>query len=413
MTDAGADIFDDRRYLQEALLLPDGHNEDDVDTQLAAAARETGIEDPDLFLLLDLSTAIANMSLTSLSVHSCGTHPMSDPIDTDTSPTVPMGHRYSSSQFTFMSLPNSPIVRPSSARKSKRASAIFSIFRKEQRLVLWRLVRDPVSHHAHSACSSRSHHHHHHPRHFKHQSPKLECGHSLSKHAIRVHVQEALEKKDGAAPMCCNRPLPRHVLGMVLTAAEVDLVTDTVIPSPDELSWRDSGYSENGMSSIELPNVTDTQMLMSEPSAMQASPTHVINEFEAARLESALQSDTFQDLLKEQRNQFQRVSVFEANQRQTLLTNYRHSLDRLATQLKTTQLEREQQVIHIPRRHTMTLTNYSTCNKLNAWMIFSFEWNTTFMSLIVQKRRMSQQPSNTWKHIAQGRIPRTQKFHMR
>ena len=33
MTDAGADIFDDRRYLQEALLLPDGHNEDDVDTQ--------------------------------------------------------------------------------------------------------------------------------------------------------------------------------------------------------------------------------------------------------------------------------------------------------------------------------------------------------------------------------------------
>ena len=133
MTDAGADIFDDRCYLQEALLLPDGHNEDDLDAQLATAARETGIEDPDLFLLLDLSTAIANMSLTSLSVHSCGTHPMSDP--TDTSPTVPIGHRYSSSQFTFMSLPNHPIVRPSSARKSKRASAIFSIFRKQQRLV--------------------------------------------------------------------------------------------------------------------------------------------------------------------------------------------------------------------------------------------------------------------------------------
>ena len=154
MTDAATDIFDHRRYLEDALLLPDGENEDDVDARLIAAARECGIDDPDLFLVLDLPTAIQNMSLTSLPVHSTGIHDAHDAHDArsasparasfsaDRSPATPIRHRHSSSQFTFMSLPNPPIVRPHSTRKSKRASAIFSIFRKEQRFVLLRLTCD-------------------------------------------------------------------------------------------------------------------------------------------------------------------------------------------------------------------------------------------------------------------------------
>ncbi|KAF1975400.1 hypothetical protein BU23DRAFT_72921 [Bimuria novae-zelandiae CBS 107.79] len=369
MTSAGgelatAPIFDDRLYLTEALLLGDSENEEDIDAQLTAAARERGIEDPDLYLipqpaLLDISTAIAAMSLkseprSSLSIHSRETQsttqtslpsrhsrdksPMSrmpHPLvrasfSTDRNEATsdhfrtPMRHRHSASACpTSMSLPNPSLIKSHSTRKTKRASGLFSMFRRES-----------------STCSSRPHHVHH----FKPQSPKLECGHSHSKYAIRVHVQEALEKRIGVAPTCCGRQLPRDVLGIVLTGAEVDLVTDNIIiPSPDEVSLRDSGYSENGISSVDLPHILDTQAFVAEPSTMLTTPTHELNEEETERLHSALQSETYQQLRAEQREQFQRISNFEANQRQALSANHQHSLEELTAQLEISKAEAAKQ----------------------------------------------------------------------
>lgn len=145
-------------------------------------------------------------------------------------------------------------------------------------------------------------------------------------------------------PTCCGQALPRDVLGIVLTNAEVDLVADNVLPSPDEVSLRDSGYSEDGMSSIDLPRILDTHVLVSEPSTMPVTPTHEIDDDDVARLASALESETFRQLKMEQREQYQRISVFEANQRRALAANQPPALERLATQLRLSKVEKAQEV---------------------------------------------------------------------
>lgn len=180
MTDAGGDsladfttapIFDERLYFSEALLRQHGETDEHVDAQLTAAAKESGIEDPDLFLIprpavLDISTALSTTSLhseqrSSVSVHSRETQsttytslpsrssrdksPMSrmpPPLvrasfsldRNDAVPETPRGamrHRHSTSGYS--SSPSLQSVQSQSGRKQKRASALFSMFRKEQR----------------------------------------------------------------------------------------------------------------------------------------------------------------------------------------------------------------------------------------------------------------------------------------
>jgi hypothetical protein len=72
-----APIFDDTVYLSEALGLPIGQTEDDVDAELALLATESGIQDPYLFLCppQDISRALSTVTLdsdhrSSLSIHS-------------------------------------------------------------------------------------------------------------------------------------------------------------------------------------------------------------------------------------------------------------------------------------------------------------------------------------------------------
>jgi hypothetical protein len=171
-----APILDDRLYFAEALLLQHGDTDDLVDSRLTMAAKDSGIEDPDLFLIprptvLDISTALSTMSLpseqsSSISVHSRETQsttstsvpsrtsrdksPMSRmpslvraSFSVDRNDAVPesprssMRHRRSTSGFST-SLPlqsSASSVQGQSARKQKRASALFSMFRKEQRFV--------------------------------------------------------------------------------------------------------------------------------------------------------------------------------------------------------------------------------------------------------------------------------------
>lgn len=185
MTDAGSNglqdlstdpIFDDRLYFAEALQLTGVESEDHVDALLTAAARESGIEDPDLYLIprpaiLDIQTAISTMSLkseqrSSVSIHSRDTQsttqtsvpsrhsrdksPMSrmpppmvrasnsldrnDAIPISPGLLSPLRHRHSSSAVsTSMSLPTPSTIPLHSGRKPKRASALFSMFRKDTR----------------------------------------------------------------------------------------------------------------------------------------------------------------------------------------------------------------------------------------------------------------------------------------
>lgn len=181
-----APIFDDAVYQLEALCLPDGQNEEDLDEQLAISAREAGIDDPYRFLCAegpdsdpdrDLSTAVSTLTVSSerassMSVHSRETQSTGatsypsrtskDQVHSDQSSTLrspppltrgsfsldsydavmdrfrpTIRHRYSTSnasgtnslRSTASSLPK-PSPTP---RKQKRTSGLFAMFRRDTR----------------------------------------------------------------------------------------------------------------------------------------------------------------------------------------------------------------------------------------------------------------------------------------
>ncbi|KAJ4286074.1 hypothetical protein N0V90_013423 [Kalmusia sp. IMI 367209] len=263
MTDVGGDcfaglttapIFDDALYLAQALLLPPSENEEDLETKLTAAARESGIEDPDLFLVIpdvvDISTSLSTMSLqseqrSSMSIHSRETQ-----------------------STAFTSLPS-------------------------------RTSRDNPD-----------------------QSPISRMPPPL------VRASLSLDRNDAVPDS------PR---------SEVDLVTENFSSSPHAASLRDSGYSENGMSSIDLPHALDTHTPVMESSTVLATPSYGTNEEEEARLSVALASEAFQKLKVEQSEQLERVSVFEGSQRKALFAHFQCLLERLAVQLEHSKTEKTKQ----------------------------------------------------------------------
>jgi hypothetical protein len=180
-----APIFEDAIYLSEALDLPEGQNEDDLEAHLSISARESGIEDPYRFLcpeLHDISTSTAaSGSRSTMSIHSRETqstgitsHPSrtskdnpyresTSALHTPSIPTTPTissrgstsfdcydtvldrlrpsaRHRHSSSQFSnprthsaFSSATRSSsyaLPKPTPP-KIKRKSGLFSMFRKD------------------------------------------------------------------------------------------------------------------------------------------------------------------------------------------------------------------------------------------------------------------------------------------
>lgn len=136
------------------------------------------------------------------------------------------------------------------------------------------------------------------------------------------------------------------MLSTVLTSSEIDLVAESNLPSPDAASLRDSGYSENGLSNVDLSNALYTDTLVNEPSPVPATPTYEPSEADEARLSAALESETFQNLKMEQKEQFRQVSAFESCQRTALSANHKHRLECLKAQLETSNIEKTKQVSH-------------------------------------------------------------------
>ena len=193
----------------------------------------------------------------------------------------------------------------------------------------------------HSACPSRSHR----GSHGKPSSPTLDCGNSLSKHAIRVHVQEALENKDTVAPSCCGKPLPRPVLEMVLTKEETDLVAMDSFPRPVYNTQRDSGYSEQAMSCIDLPVRPKARSPPAQSSlTAPATPCQDLAREDEETLNLALANEAFATLKNQQRSQLLRVSQFESNQRKAIAAYHQWSLKRLASRFEITKANKPKQV---------------------------------------------------------------------
>jgi hypothetical protein len=112
-----AALFDDAVYQSEALRLADDQNEDDIDAQLAVAARDAGIEDPYRFLnpeAHDVSAAVSTMTISSaprssMSIHSRDTQ----------STSVTSHHSASRTSRDISFMESSPVFRaPSIVRAS-------------------------------------------------------------------------------------------------------------------------------------------------------------------------------------------------------------------------------------------------------------------------------------------------------
>jgi hypothetical protein len=162
-------------------------------------------------------------------------------------------------------------------------------------------------------------------------SPKLECGHALSKYAIRVHIQEALENQEQVVPSCCGIPLTRSVLETVLSRDEAEIIASSPLQSPTFSSLRDSGYSEDGASSVDLPGTFKAHSHPMETFVATPSGTPRIEE---EALIPALANEAFNVLKAQQKEQFQRISLFEANQRRALSAFHQWTRKRLTSRLE-------------------------------------------------------------------------------
>ncbi|KAF2738489.1 hypothetical protein EJ04DRAFT_459524 [Polyplosphaeria fusca] len=351
-----APIFDHVVYQCEGLGLPPGQHEDVLDEQLAVAARACGIDDPDSYLYPDartMSTAFSTLTFdseraSSMSIHSRETQSTgitSDPSRTSKDnpyveqpssvPRPPLhstglpssdydsvmarfrphiGHRHSSSNSSYT---NSLLSATSSLSKpvaKKRSAGLFSMFRRDS-----------------SACSSRSHP----DRHGKPLTSKLECGHTLSHYAVRVHIEEALEGRENyVPPACCGKPLPRSVLEIVLTPEETDVVMGEASPSPAYTLHLDSGFGEQAISPISLSQSPEPASPQ-EASFVTAPISRDVSPGEQEKLNQALTSGTFTALKTQQKEQMQRVLRFESNQRRALIAYYEWLHKWLATDFET------------------------------------------------------------------------------
>ncbi|KAF1934138.1 uncharacterized protein M421DRAFT_415184 [Didymella exigua CBS 183.55] len=374
-------VFDDAAYLREALGLPVNQSEDDVDAQLALLARESGIEDPYRFLcpVQDISRAVSTTTVgsarsSSLSIHSHQTQStgLTDPFWTSRdqppakrlpppqiTPTLarvsiavdsPMDYfpadfkqrRSTTSTFSAAhSMSSSASSLQKTSTRRKRASFL-SMFRRNS-----------------SACTSPSHHKHH----GKHRGPKLDCGHSLSTSAIRAHIKEALLVKEGAIPSCCGIPLPRATLDAVLTKVETDRVLEGAVRSPELSSLRDSGYSENGMSSIELPRPAEkTRLLVISKSMLNTPPRRCSVQLPTGS--SSLANEALKSLKAQQKEQLEKVSAFESRQRNDLHAQQCYSLEQLASQHENNKdARKEQHILELEDLEDAQITAEDTMRK--------------------------------------------------
>ncbi|KAG9187639.1 hypothetical protein G6011_05510 [Alternaria panax] len=340
-----APIFDDAVYLSEALGLPIDQNEDHLDAELALLARESGIPDPYRFVPppKTISRAISTTTLdsdqtSSRSVHSQETQSTSFTLapsrtsrdhlfssDGSTTKRVPPtppqaasivespqqvtkdpASDFKSRQSSTLSI--TPSVVSSSASswqaqsRKKRTSAIFSLFRRDSG----------------STCTTSASHHGHHG---KPRGAKLACGHMLSDDDIRAHMQEALKRGSQVAPECCGSVIPRQVLDIVQAKAETNIAMHNTVDLSNS-AFRDSGYCEIAISTADPPNRLKNLPLSDKLATVSQSPARRARH-EAISIDSALANEAFKSFRTQQKEQFERVSSFECNQRKALSTYHR------------------------------------------------------------------------------------------
>ncbi|KAH9868616.1 hypothetical protein J1614_007688 [Plenodomus biglobosus] len=364
-------IFDDSVYLSEALCLPVNQNEDDADAQLTLLATESGIQDPGRFLCPSpyISRALSTMTAdsdhrSSMSLHSHETESTSftsAPSRTsrdhvyakETSPSpkarVPpalaraalsamhqgpvtqnltfrpkSAHAKSMSSVTQSALSSTASLLPQQPQqpRRKRASNLFLLFRKDS-----------------GSCSSKAHNR----RHSKSGGTKLDCGHTLSPAAVNIHIEEALQNGQDTIPNCCGIALPHALVEGIISKEEPDLpLSGDELQSPDLASLPGSGYSENSVSSIELPRSPKKSAApIIAQAALKTAPRHTRHQ--EINIDLALAKEAFTSFRAQQKEQFERVAMFECSQWKALSVHHHHALKQLMAKQKASKEERIEQ----------------------------------------------------------------------
>jgi hypothetical protein len=193
-----------------------------------------------------------------------------------------------------------------------------------------------------SSCTSQSHREYH----GKGRGLKLDCGHSLSPYAIRTHIHEAQRGDGSTVPNCCGTPLPRKVVEEILAKEEAELVVNRELLVAQVEAIRDSRCDEKAASAID---VTHPLEAVSQPATCTSLPLATNRRrHEAISIDSALANEVFRSFRSEEKEQFERVSAFECNQRKALVAHHMSSLRRLAAQHEATKNENRQQVVLHP-----------------------------------------------------------------
>lgn len=220
----------------------------------------------------------------------------------------------------------------------------------------------------------------------------MECGHSLSTLAIRVHVQESLQRGAQEVPQCCGIALPRSVLETALTKADTDLAMNSASQSPDTASLSGSGDCDDGASPVKLPLPVEQEPLGQAISMAQSIPSRQ-PRYEAINIDNALAQEAFKSFKAQQREQFERVSTFELHQRKALSAHHQCTLKLLAAQHEASKNEKMEQVL-ICRGKSFFVSLLMHCSiptTLNTWKSYRSLLSMIFAKLKIKRRRMLQQ----------------------
>jgi hypothetical protein len=146
------------------------------------------------------------------------------------------------------------------------------------------------------------------------------------------------------APSCCGKPLPSKVLGVVVPKDEAELLASRAKPSSGTETLPDVEYDEKSVSAVDVDHSLNASLSPATSTSLPTVPNR--RRHEAISIESAIANEAFKSFRAQEKEQFERVSVFECNQRKALLVYHTSSLERLTAQHEAGKTEKSQQVGH-------------------------------------------------------------------
>jgi hypothetical protein len=129
---------------------------------------------------------------------------------------------------------------------------------------------------------------------------------------------------------------------MVQTKEETDLAVDNTVDLTDA-AFRDSGYCEITISTVDPQHPVKNLPLSEKPPTLPQLPARRTRH-EAISIDSALANEAFKSFRTQQKEQFERVSSFECNQRKALSTYHRCNMVLLEAQYRIAKDERTEKV---------------------------------------------------------------------